>query len=311
MKLSVIIPTFNRAQLLTEAVQSVLAHQPSVYEIIIADDASNDDTKLFCEQWQELEIPTRILVSRTENNLGAQVSRNRGMSMATGDCVLFVDSDDILAQNGLVPLLNELEQNKNLDYVYGQVIRVDSQLKPLNNIKPIGSIFSTNPREIAGYHWHTMGAIYRRKYLQKVGYWDERLTGSQDWEFQARVKMAGGKGKFIEHIVGFWRDHTEHRVGTKRFRHDYVESVIRTCIMIREQARQAGLIDASLERRLAAKILIHALEFSTHNCFQERQKSLDDAVETLEHNYLMRLLLRIWRLLPSQFDYIIFWFLKY
>lgn len=305
MKLTVIIPTFNRVRLLSEAVNSILSQSPIVHEIIIVDDASSDDTQSLCQKLQQKKLPTRIIIARNSENSGAQVSRNRGLELSTGDAIIFMDSDDVLAENGIEPLLYELESDRKLDYVYGQVLRTDSKLRSLDNSKPIGSSFSSQPIEIAGYHWHTMGAVYRREYLQKVGCWSERLTGSQDWEFQARVKLAGGKGKFVEHIVGLWRDHSDNRVGTKNFRYDYVKSTINACLLIRDKSRSIGMIDAYLERRLAKKILVHALEFAVNGYRQERCQSLSYAIETLQDNLMMQLVVRFWSNLSSKFDRIV------
>lgn len=305
MKLTVVIPTFNRVRLLSEAVNSILSQSPIVHEIIIVDDASSDDTQSFCQKLQQKKLPTRIVVTRNSENSGAPVSRNRGWELSTGDAILFMDSDDVLAENGIEPLLYELESDRQLDYVYGRVLRTDAKLQPFKNLEPIGSSFSSQPREIAGYHWHTMGAIYRREYLSKVGYWNEQLTGSQDWEFQARVKLAGGKGKFIEHIIGLWRDHFDNRVGTKNFRYDYVKSTINACLLIRDKSRSIGMIDAYLERRLAKKILIHALEFAVNGYRQERCQSLSYAIETLQNNLMMQLVVRFWSNLSSKFDRIV------
>lgn len=217
MKLSIILPTFNRLDLLSEAIQSILHHQPWIYEIIIADDGSTDGTDTWCLKLKDTSPSTQIVISRSSKNLGAQKARNRGYQIAQGDVVMFMDSDDILAKDGVVPLLQQLERYPDLDYVYGNVVRTNAFLKPTAHVLPVGSSFSSNAAEIAGYHWHTMGAIYRKDYLQKVGPWNEKLTGSQDWEFQARVKLMGGVGKFIDHTVGYWRDHSAERVGTKNF----------------------------------------------------------------------------------------------
>lgn len=304
MKLTVVIPTFNRVRLLSEAVNSILSQSPVIHEIVIVDDASSDDTYSFCQKLQQKKLPTRIIVVRNSKNFGAPVSRNRGWKLSTGEAILFMDSDDVLTKNGVEPLLRELETNHNLEYVYGRVLRTDSQLQPFKNIEPIGASFSAEPTEIAGYHWHTMGAIYRKEYLQKVGCWNEQLTGSQDWEFQARVKLAGGRGKFVEHIVGLWRDHSDNRVGTKNFRYDYVKSTINACLLIRDKSRSIGMIDAYLERRLAKKILVHALEFAVNGYRKERCQSLSHAIETLQGNPMMQLVVRFWRNLSSNFDYI-------
>lgn len=305
MNLTVIIPTYNRVQFLSEAVNSLLYQSPIPHEIVIVDDASSDDTQILCQSWKQKKFPTRIIVTCNRKNYGAQVCRNRGLELSTGDAVLFMDSDDILVKNGIKPLLNELETNQNLDYVYGQVLKTDSRLQPLENSQPIGSSFSPKPFEIAGYHWHTMGAIYRKEYLQQIGPWNEQLTGSQDWEFQARIKLAGGQGKFVEHVVGLWRDHSDTRVGTKSFRYDYVESVISACLFIQDNSKEANIVDASLERRLAKKILVHALEFAVNGYRRERNQSLLHALNLLNHSPIMQFAVSFWRILPSYFDFIL------
>ena len=305
MKLTVVIPTFNRVRLLSEAIDSILSQSIAVHEIVIVDDASNDDTQSFCQKLTQEKRSTSVVFIRNDKNCGAQVCRNIGWQLSTGDAILFMDSDDVLTKNGVQPLLQELEINPNLDYVFGKVVRTDSQLQPLANLEPVGSSFSTEPREIAGYHWHTMGAIYRKEYLRQVGLWNEDLTGSQDWEFQARVKLAGGQGKFIEHTVGFWRDHSNDRVGTKKFRHDYVTSVIKACLVIRDKSRETGIADSSLERRLAKKMVFHALEFAVNGYRKERCQSLSYAIETLHTNPIMQFVVRCWRVLSSSFDWVL------
>ena len=101
-----------------------------------------------------------------------------------------------------------------------------------------GGYVSRYPSEIAGYHWHTMGAIYRKSYLEIVGPWNVEMTGSQDWEYQARVKLAGGKRKFVDSMVGYWRQHGGDRVGTAKFRPDYVKSVMIGCDSILASQRE-------------------------------------------------------------------------
>ena len=100
-----------------------------------------------------------------------------------------------------------------------------------------------------------MGPIYRRRCIEKVGPWNLELTGSQDLEYQARVKLFGVQGEFVDALVGYWRQHTGGRVGTRSFRPDYVRSVMKACESIHTYARQARKCDSALERRLAKNSL--------------------------------------------------------
>lgn len=278
---SIICPTFNRSPLLRECVQSVFSGANPSIEVVVADDGSTDDTQSVCRDLQKTYGSECVMVSRSQENLGAQAARNRGLRVATGDLVMFVDSDDVIVPGGVAKLVECLQQNSTLDYAYGKIIRTDEQLKPLAGILPVGVPFTDLPVEVAGYHWHTMGAVYRKNYLEKVGLWNEALTGSQDWEYQARVKLTGGWGQFVDTVVGYWREHGGGRVGTKAFRPDYVRSVMIACDSILQHARKAGRCDNALERRIAKKLILHALEWGANGHPNERNQCLSQAVRSL------------------------------
>ena len=300
--LSIIVPTFNRGGLLREAVASILRQQCPVLEIIISDDGSRDDTVAVCRELQQQAASPTIIISRTEINYGAQVARNRGLDLATGEAVMFLDSDDVLADNGLPPLLQALDEDPRLDYVFGKVVKVGETLLPLLNEIPIGSPFSTAPVEVAGYHWAVMGAIYRRNLLKRVGDWNEELTGSQDWEYQSRVKLFGGKGEFVDTLVGYWRQHKGTRVGAKAFRPDYVTSVMIACNAILTLARNEGRCDGALELRLAKKLILHALEWGANGYRFERNKCFLQAANSLSNCSSLKAALFTFRLFPSHLD---------
>ena len=135
---------------------------------------------------------------------------------------MFVDSDDKVAPAGVDALVRHLKTNPDLDYAYGKVQMVDAEFNPMTSDQTYGGAFQKDGNGIFGYHWHTMGALYRRSCPARVGDWNVDLSGSQDWEYQARVKMYGGKGAFVDVLVGYWRQHQSGRVGASSFRPDYI-----------------------------------------------------------------------------------------
>ncbi len=288
MRLSVIIPTHDRLALLRESIASVARLNVSPCEVIVCDDGSTEDMSMARSVFPN-DDACQVIWSRTAECHGAQVARNRGLAQAQGELVLFLDSDDVLADNGIAALLRTLEANPTLHYAYGKVVQTDDKLNPLSSKSPIGSPFADAPVEIAGYHWSIMGVVYRRSYLAKVGPWNETLTGSQDWEYQARVKLAGGHGQFVDTVVGYWRQHQGGRVGAKAFRPDYVRSVMLACDSILQHARKAGRCGPALERRLAKKLIVHALEWGGNGHPNERQECLSQAADSLSHDSLLRL----------------------
>ena len=86
---SVIVPTFNRAELLKTTVRSILAQSYDDFELVVIDDGSRDDT---LEYLGTLEAKAKIL---RQTNLGPGSARNRGARIATGEYLAFLDSDDV------------------------------------------------------------------------------------------------------------------------------------------------------------------------------------------------------------------------
>lgn len=300
MLISVIIPTHNRVSLLEEAIASVIREAIPSGEIIIADDGSIESFSGLVEKFSNTNL--RIILSRTDECHGAQVARNRGLALSKGETVLFLDSDDVLVSGGLMTLLDFMNENPEADYAYGKVIMTDGDLYPLGGQSTIGEDYFATPREIAGYHWHTMGALYRRKFLETVGPWDERLTGSQDWEYQARVKLSGGKSRFVDCLLGYWRQHSGSRIGARAFRPDYVRSVMVACSSILTNAKARNFCDSQLENRIARKLVVHALEWGKNGFPRERRECLLQAAATIESSFWFRKSVQFLSLLPPKWD---------
>ncbi len=95
---SVIIPTYNRARLLTEAMDSVLAQTYRPIELIVVDDGSTDHTRKAIEQWSSKCADDHLfrLSHFHQGNKGAPAARNLGLVQSHGEYIQFLDSDDIL-----------------------------------------------------------------------------------------------------------------------------------------------------------------------------------------------------------------------
>ena len=89
-KVSVIIPTYNRATTIIKSINSVLNQTYSNFEIVVVDDNSDDNTKDIIKQIQD----DRIIYIKNKKNLGAASARNIGIKNATGELIAFQDSDD-------------------------------------------------------------------------------------------------------------------------------------------------------------------------------------------------------------------------
>lgn len=108
MLISVILPAYNAAQYIQEAIRSVLVQTYRHLELIIVDDGSTDDTVPMCRQ--EAECDTRIVLIE-QSNRGVSAARNTGLRAARGQGVVFVDSDDVLHPVALELMVGVMQDN--------------------------------------------------------------------------------------------------------------------------------------------------------------------------------------------------------
>jgi len=90
--ISVIMPVYNRAEFIGEAIQSILSQTYKNFELIIIDDASTDNTLKVISEFTDDD---RILLLKNKKNEGVAATRNRGIEIAKGEFIAFMDSDDI------------------------------------------------------------------------------------------------------------------------------------------------------------------------------------------------------------------------
>lgn len=187
MKVSVIIPTHNRPQLLKQALNSVFSQEKAPYEIIVIDDASLVQATSVL-QFLEYKHQKRIRVHRFESPQGANIARNYGASLAGGDILMFLDDDDTWEPSKIKDQLYVFSQNPEVGLVYsGRLIvnNVDRE-KILYKIFPkregllYPNILSCN------FIGTTSSVALRKKLFEEVGGFDEQLPACQDYDLWIR-----------------------------------------------------------------------------------------------------------------------------
>ncbi len=185
-KVSVILPTFNRAKYLDRAISSVLSQSFYDFELIIVDDASTDNT----EEIVGLFRDERIIYVKNPRNLGGAAARNVGIRIAKGEFIAFQDSDDLWHPDKLEIQMKVFEnEEEDVAVVYTAFIR---KVGDKEFIVPPPSVKKTE-----GYiykelltHINFVGtptAVVRKTALEDVGYFDERFPRLQDWDLFLRL----------------------------------------------------------------------------------------------------------------------------
>ena len=187
VKVSVIIPTYNRASLLEKSIQSVLNQTFQDFEIIIVDDCSTDNTEQVVKIFQEKD--NRIRYIKHEKNRGAAAARNTGIKAARGEFVAFQDSDDEWFSDKLLLQMQVFSNaQKDVGVVYTGFWRITNKKKiyiPHSWVKQKEGYIL---RELLiGNFIGTPTAIVRKECLIKMGMFDERLHSLEDWELWLRI----------------------------------------------------------------------------------------------------------------------------
>lgn len=131
MKISFVLPVFNRVAWIGETLQSLLSQTVDDYEIVIVDDGSTDGTREFLQEWTPHYKQVKLILN--EKNLGAGKSRNIGIEAACAPIVASCDSDDLYADEHGTIILQHFEKNPHSEMVNFPYQRIGYNNEPLED----------------------------------------------------------------------------------------------------------------------------------------------------------------------------------
>lgn len=204
---TVIIPSYNGARFIGEAIRSCLCQANDCFhvEIIVVDDASRDNTR---EIVNEFGRPVTLLLQAS--NQGRHVARNRGLSAANGKYVKFLDQDDLLEPRTLqAEFALAISTDADMIIAGHRNITSDDVGISVINEQPIPR--SMEPRVTAildGSAVPTAAALYRREYIRGL-LWDGDVPRLDDWDWFVRAALRMGKIVPIHHVAYSWRHHPQ------------------------------------------------------------------------------------------------------
>lgn len=185
-----IIPVFNRASLLREAVASVLAQTYRPIEIIVVDDGSTDHTGEVADELQRTS-PTIIRVIHQQNR-GPGPAREAGRLAVSGDYVQYLDSDDLLLPDKFALQVAALEQSPHCGIAYGwtRLRQADGSVERAPWKRTGETIDHLFPSFLTGRWWDTSTPLYRASIVERSGAWLD-LKMEEDWEYDCRIATLG------------------------------------------------------------------------------------------------------------------------
>ena len=233
---SVILPTYNRGWILTEAIDSVLAQDYQDYELIVVDDGSTDNTREILDGYGP-----DIIVLRQANK-GVSAARNRGIAAAAGQLVAFLDSDDLWLPRKLSRQVEFFKLNP------AAVINQTEEIWVRNGVrvnpkdrhrKPSGMIFE---RSLGLCLVSPSAVMIKKSLFDAVGVFDENLPACEDYDLWLRISC-----RYPVHLIdtpliikrGGHEDQLSKAPGLDRFRIQSLAKIIESGRLTEAQHRAA------------------------------------------------------------------------
>jgi len=187
MTVGVVIPTYNSAQVVTEAIDSILGQEPPPDQVVVVDDGSTDETASVLERYQgHLEYIR-------QPNRGPSAARNRGWSLLKTDATVFLDADDILLPGALASRLALLMVgNATWGFTEGLLQDASGSRQPFSTMYPPATTAGegSNFPDLLCRNFITASAmIVQRSALESVGGLDESISGTEDWDLSLRLAV--------------------------------------------------------------------------------------------------------------------------
>jgi glycosyltransferase involved in cell wall biosynthesis len=220
---AIIIPTFNRAELLKDALESVRAQTCEDWECLVIDDHSTDNTKELVFDFIANDNRFKYLI-RDREPKGAPTCRNIGIEKADSKYIIFLDSDDLLAPWCLEKRIGFFEQHPELDFILSASMDFNDKVGDMQTLRtdfehpdPLTLFLSFQSA------WQTTSPTWRLDSIRGKIKWREEMLSWQDAVFHIEALLAKLKYEWIDDIPdNFIRTHDNQRITASGYNIDLI-----------------------------------------------------------------------------------------
>lgn len=177
---SVVIPCYNQAHFLGEAIESVLAQSYPHFEIVVVDDGSTDDTSEVASRYPKVRLVR-------QENQGLSAARNAGLGHSEGEYVVFLDADDRLLSQALEVGVKQLKAHPECAFVFGYHNNIATDGSPLAISHPPYDGRDNYLALLHRCHIRVHAVMYRHSVFERVGNFDISLSASEDYDMYLRI----------------------------------------------------------------------------------------------------------------------------
>lgn len=212
--LSIVMPSYNQARFLEEAIGSVLSQRERVKEFFVLDGGSTDDSRNIIEKYSD-----RIDWWRSEPDGGQSNAIGEGFGRATGDVLAWLNSDDALLPGAVNAMLDCFDADPGLGLVEGDTVVVDADSRVIRCDRRAGP--SRNWMRYGYMRIHQPSTFFRRDVYERVGGVDRSLHCVMDTELWYRI-LSSTRAKRLRRYVGVHRIHEEAKGSADAWSEKYI-----------------------------------------------------------------------------------------
>jgi glycosyltransferase involved in cell wall biosynthesis len=271
-KVSVIIPTYNRADFLPRAIESVLEQTYADFELVIVDDGSTDETADVVARYADPRIRYHW-----QENQERSAARNEGIALSQGAYVTFLDSDDWYLPCKLACQAAVLDADPEVGMVASGWSKVDSSGRTIKEYRP----WLQCPAPVA-LDWLLCGLtvvganMVRREHLDRVGGFDSELLRTEDTYLWFHLVWSGCDTGWAEEMVMMQRVHPENSAGDGRRMRDWTLKMLSKVYALPGVEAALGPVK---DQVLATGYLNGSLRLYAAGCVDEAKEDLSRAVQ--------------------------------
>lgn len=188
---SIVTPSYNQGRFLRRTIESVLTQEYPRVEYIVCDGGSTDESRAILESYGDRFSWV------SEPDAGQSNAINKGLRRARGDIVAYLNSDDVLLPGALLTIVAHLEANPEWDLVYGNAHHIDVDDRVLGPYPTAPFDFD---RLLQDCCICQPAAFWRRRVIDRIGFFDDALHYAMDYEYWMRLHRAGG---LLAHVPDF------------------------------------------------------------------------------------------------------------
>jgi glycosyltransferase involved in cell wall biosynthesis len=257
------MPNYNYDRFIGQAIQSVLNQTFTDFELVIVDDASTDNSVPVIKNFSD----ERVKFYQNEKNIGRVKNINKCLSLASGEYVTLLPSDDIYLPTFLEKEIKVLDSKPEVGLVYSSAGVIDENGVVIREHHPFSQDYIINGEEefkrlIFANHISVLTALVRRECYATLGVFNEAVTGGADWEMWMRISLNNYDVAFIAEVLAYDRKHsgnvsTYHSLTNLRGMNTY--RVVKTVFSnLPSEKKYLSYLEPEVVKALARNILARA-----------------------------------------------------